>query len=44
MYDATGDGAKAELISKFKIKRAYEIDLLERNIKPLRVEGGKVIS
>lgn len=44
IYDATGDGAKAELISKFKIKRAYEIDLLERNIKPLRVEGGKVIS
>jgi len=29
MYDATGDGAKDELISKFKIKRAYETDLLE---------------
>ena len=29
IYDATGDGAKAELISKFKIERAYETDLLE---------------
>ena len=43
IYDATGEGAKAELMGKFKIRRAYETDLLEREIKPLRVEGGKIM-
>ena len=30
-------------MDKFKIRRAYETDLLEREIKPLRVEGGKIM-
>ncbi len=42
MYDATGDGADAELTISFKIRRAYESDLLERKVKPIDVRQGKI--
>jgi len=42
MYDATGDGADAELTLEFKIQRAYESDLLERKVKPVDVRQNKI--
>ena len=42
IYDATGDGADAELNFGFKIQEAYESDLLERIIKPLHRTQRKV--
>jgi len=42
MYDATGDGAYAELTFRFKIQEAYESDLLERKVKPADVRQNKI--
>jgi len=42
MYDATGEGAKAEVLFDFKIEEASEVDLMEREIDKLKLEGERV--
>jgi len=42
MYDATGEGAKAEVLFDFKIEEASETDLMERETDKLKLEGEKV--
>ena len=42
MYDATGEGAKAEVLFGFKIEKASETDLMEREINKLKLEGERV--
>ncbi|MEM1581792.1 MAG: glycoside hydrolase family 38 C-terminal domain-containing protein [Candidatus Bathyarchaeia archaeon] len=39
IYDATGEGANAELYFNFIVKEAYETDLMETPIKPLKSQG-----
>ena len=39
MYDATGEGAKVEVLFDFKIEKALEVDLMERKTNQLKVEG-----
>jgi alpha-mannosidase len=43
MYDATGKGAEAEVLFDFKIEEASEVDLLEREIDKIKLEGERVI-
>ena len=42
LYDATGEGAEAEVQFAFNVREAYEADLMEKPIKTLKVHGGKV--
>jgi len=42
MYDATGEGAKANVIFSFKIRDVSEVDLMEKEISKLKPEGEKV--
>lgn len=42
MYDATGEGAKAELTLRFKIQNAYESDMLERIVRPVHVRQNTI--
>jgi alpha-mannosidase len=43
LYDATGEGAEAEVQFAFNVKEVYEADLMENPIKALKVQGGKVL-
>jgi len=42
MYDATGEGAEAELTLGFEAKRASEVDLMEKEIAQLELKNGKI--
>jgi len=42
LYDATGEGAEATFLLGFKAENACEVDLMERELGPLRMEGGNV--
>jgi len=42
MYDATGEGAQAELILGFEADKACEVDLMEKEIAQLELENGKI--
>jgi len=42
MYDATGEGAGTEVLFGFKIERALEVDLMEKEIDKLKPEGERV--
>jgi len=42
IYDATGEGAKAEVIFGFRIEEASEVDLMEREINKLKPEGRRI--
>jgi len=41
-YDASGEGALAEIRFNFDVKEVYEADLMENPIRALEVQGGKV--
>ncbi|MDH5689565.1 MAG: glycosyl hydrolase-related protein, partial [Candidatus Bathyarchaeota archaeon] len=42
MYDATGEGAEAELTLGFDAERASEVDLMEEEIARLELKNGKI--
>ena len=42
IYDATGMGARAELVFGFDIQEASEVDMLERGPKNLNSQGRKL--
>ena len=42
VYDATGEGAEAELTLRGKIENAYESDMLERIVKPMHVRENTI--
>jgi len=42
MYDATGEGAQAQLILGFEADKASEVDLMEKEIAQLELENGKI--
>jgi alpha-mannosidase len=42
IYDASGEGAKAEILFGFYIKEAYEADLTEKKIAVLKTQGNKM--
>ncbi|MFQ6095891.1 MAG: alpha-mannosidase, partial [Candidatus Bathyarchaeia archaeon] len=42
MYDATGEGAEAELILGFKAEEAAEVNLMEKEIGQLKMENGTI--
>jgi alpha-mannosidase len=42
IYDASGEGAKAEIIFGFQIKEAYEADLMEKKLAILKTQGNKL--
>ncbi|RLI35732.1 hypothetical protein DRO55_04860, partial [Candidatus Bathyarchaeota archaeon] len=39
VYDATGDGGDVKITFKYRVKEAYEVDLMERPIGPVEVRG-----
>ena len=43
VYDATGEGGTAEISFEFKIKEAAELDLMERRVDELRVQGERKV-
>lgn len=42
VYDATGEGAEAEVILGFKAEIAAEVDLMEKGSSQLKVENGRI--
>jgi len=42
MYDATGEGATTDILFGFKIERASEVDLMEKEIDRLKPKGERV--
>jgi len=42
MYDATGEGAEAELTLGFEAERASEVDLMEKEVAQLELKNGKI--
>ena len=42
IYDASGEGAKAEILFGFQVKDAYEADLMEKKLAILRTQGNKL--
>jgi len=42
IYDASGEGAKAEILFGFQVKDAYEADLLEKKLAILKTQGNKL--
>ena len=42
VYDATGEGAEAEVILGFKAEIAAEVDLMEKESGQLKVENGRI--
>lgn len=42
IYDASGEGAEAEIIFGFNIKEAYEDDLMEKKLAILKPRGNKL--
>jgi alpha-mannosidase len=43
VYDATGEGGRAEISFDFKIKEAAEMDLVERRVDGLKAQGERKI-
>jgi alpha-mannosidase len=42
IYDASGEGGKAKIIFAFRIKEAYETDLMEKKLATLKIQGSKL--
>ena len=42
IYDASGEGGKAEILFSFRIKEAYETDLMEKKLALLKIQGNKL--
>lgn len=42
IYEATGAGAEAEILFGFDVDKAFETDLLEKNLKPLKPQGNRL--
>jgi alpha-mannosidase len=42
VYDASGEGGKAEIIFGFRIKEAIETDLMEKKLALLRIQENKL--
>ena len=42
IYDASGEGAKTEILFGFQVKEAYEVDLMEKKLAILKTQGNKL--
>jgi len=42
VYDATGEGASAELLFSFNVKEVYETDLMESPVKAVKTQENKI--
>jgi alpha-mannosidase len=42
IYDASGEGAKAEILFGFRVEEAYEVDLMEKKLAVLKTQGNKL--
>jgi alpha-mannosidase len=42
IYDASGEGAKTEIVFAFQVKEAYEVDLMEKKLAVLKTQRNKL--